>query len=64
MRALGYALGADGSTMYRVGEKTFFLYPKPFGWLLLLERKGWLDRRFDFGSRRAALLWIENYAAR
>ena len=65
MRVMGYALGADGSTMYRTAVGEFFVYPTDKGhWRTIWEPRA-KGRRFNdivakHDTRQGAVEWIES----
>jgi hypothetical protein len=44
MRVVGYALGGEGSTLYRTDAGDFYLYPTATGWLCLWGDEGMVKR--------------------
>lgn len=65
MRVIGYALGGEGSTLYRTSAGDFFLYPTDDGrWLCTWEPTIQSHRLNDMvarlPTRRDAIEWIES----
>jgi hypothetical protein len=64
MRAFGYALGGEGSTMYRTSAGDFFVYPTDNArWMVIWEPTIQSHRFNDMvarlPTRRDAIEWIE-----
>lgn len=67
MNVMGYALGRDGSTLYRTEANDFFLHPSLVGWFL--ERHELIDDVFEYAehwflrNREDAIAIIEQAVA-
>lgn len=65
MRAFGYALGGEGSTIYRTIAGDFFVYPTDKAqWLVIWEPvingSVFNDRVARLPTRRDAIEWVES----
>ena len=61
MRIIGFALGGEGSTLYRTIAGDFFLYPHPVGeWFLLYEPTQGEETCHFFKERRDAIEFIQD----
>ena len=59
MRVVGYALGAEGSTLYRTDAGDFFLYPTALGWLVVHESREQETLASQvLPNRREAIVWV------